>query len=151
MSPRAPSSSQRASSSRSERTCRGPPTSPVSFLPRACDRRAGRASRKLPPSPRSAPDRVIGKEVRAMLGRSKLVALLAAIVLTGTLARAGKTKAVSEAEPGPAVISEEEKAIVEDSAKGVENAVILLEETVRNEDAATVDWISYHIRIKILS
>ncbi len=54
-------------------------------------------------------------------------------------------------EPGPSVISTEEKAIEPDPAHGAEHAVILLEETDCVEDALRPSRTSYHLRAKILS
>lgn len=53
--------------------------------------------------------------------------------------------------PGPTVISDEEKAIVVDRGRGIDKAVILLEETERNEMHGQDMKISFHIRIKILT
>lgn len=53
--------------------------------------------------------------------------------------------------PGPTVMSDEEKAIRADPAQGVEHAVILLEESERNDDLGTVTETRFHLRAKILS
>jgi len=53
--------------------------------------------------------------------------------------------------PGPTVMSPEEKAIQADPAAGIEHAVILLEETERDEDLGTQMETAFHLRAKILS
>jgi hypothetical protein len=54
-------------------------------------------------------------------------------------------------EPGPAVMSEEESALEADPAKGIEHALILVEETWRAEDQGTATKTAFHMRAKILS
>lgn len=56
-----------------------------------------------------------------------------------------------EIEPGPATISAEERAIVADPAAGIENAVILREETDRDDTLLGTSQVRYHLRAKVLS
>jgi hypothetical protein len=53
--------------------------------------------------------------------------------------------------PGPAAMSDEEKAIQPDPARGAEHGVILVEETDRNDNLGRWMEISFHQRAKILS
>lgn len=53
--------------------------------------------------------------------------------------------------PGPTVISDKERAIESDSSHGVEQAVILAEETELNENYGTDVERNFHMRAKILS
>lgn len=73
------------------------------------------------------------------------------LLLTGPPGAAGKGAAVLKIEPGPTVMSPDEQAIREDPAAGIEHAVILLEETVRNENLGIEMKTRHHARIKILS
>jgi hypothetical protein len=58
----------------------------------------------------------------------------------------------SEIQPGPLLMSAAEQAIVRDPSKGLEHAVVLLEETDRNEAVGAVATIErYHLRVKVLS
>jgi hypothetical protein len=74
-------------------------------------------------------------------------ALLAALA---TLVAAGDT-AKFEIVPGPRSMSDAEKAIAPDPAKGAEHGVVLLEETDRNDNLGSFHRLSYHLRAKILS
>lgn len=62
-----------------------------------------------------------------------------------------KSKTDIKIVPGPTSMSEEEKAIQSDQAQGIENAVILVEETVKNDDLGTDSSVAYHLRAKVLS
>jgi hypothetical protein len=81
--------------------------------------------------------------------RSRLALLLAALSVA-TTARAGKSTDI-EVKPGPAAMSEAEKAIVADPASGAQHGVVLLEETERNDSLGAEYQIDYHMRAKILS
>jgi hypothetical protein len=77
---------------------------------------------------------------------------LAGAVLAAAVTRTWAGSATElEIAPGPAVMSEAEKAIVTDVAKDLEHGVVLIEETVRNDDYGSIVEISYHLRAKILS
>lgn len=79
------------------------------------------------------------------LFRASLV-LLGIVFLSSAFAGVEKRKIV----PGPARQSALEAAIQADPAAGIEHAVILLEETERDDDRE--DWlVRYHLRAKILS
>jgi hypothetical protein len=54
-------------------------------------------------------------------------------------------------EPGPGVMSEEEKAIAADPAAGIQHGVILLEESERDDPVSGYAKSSFHRRAKILS
>lgn len=73
------------------------------------------------------------------------------VVALGTAA-AGGSLATSGADfeiaAGPSAITDEERALVADPSRGLENALILMEETERHED---LNRITYHLRVKILS
>ncbi len=58
--------------------------------------------------------------------------------------------AAAAAGPGPSVMSEAERAIVAEPAKGLEHGVILLEEIVLNENQGVAE-VRYHRRAKVLS
>lgn len=60
-------------------------------------------------------------------------------------------KIVTAIQPGPTVMSEEEKAIVSDPAKGMEHGVILVEETEQDRQAGVLGRTSFHRRAKVLS
>lgn len=76
-------------------------------------------------------------------------AALAVLLAAGAPALSGARLKPLVIEPGPKAITEEEKAIVADPAKGIEHAVILLEEIDRDEDLT--QQVSYHLRAKVLS
>ena len=76
------------------------------------------------------------------------LALIAAVALQpASLAK----KRGLQIEPGPTVMSDEEKAIQADPAAGIEHAVILVEETFRDEDLGSAMETTFHVRAKILS
>ncbi|HKQ62957.1 MAG TPA: DUF3857 domain-containing protein [Candidatus Polarisedimenticolaceae bacterium] len=56
-----------------------------------------------------------------------------------------------EVVPGPAIQSEAERAIQPDPAAGAEHAVVLVEETERDDSRGTETVLTYHRRAKILS
>lgn len=71
-------------------------------------------------------------------------------VLSFSITFAGKTSL--EVKPGPTQMSAEERAMQPDPEHGVEHAVILIEETDRNEDVGAAGTVQhYHMRAKILS
>ena len=76
--------------------------------------------------------------------------LVCAVMLQTTHVLA-KPRTDLRVEPGPQVISAEERAIEPDPSSGAEHAVILLEETDRIEDELRDSRTSYHVRAKILS
>jgi hypothetical protein len=89
---------------------------------------------------------------RSVRGRRAVPLVLlaaAAILLPRSPAIAGKGD--FKIVPGPATISDEEKAIRADPGKGMEHGVILLEETERDESLGTDTQVSYHLRAKVLS
>jgi len=75
--------------------------------------------------------------------------VVAALGAAGTALAAEKTEIVIG--PGPTAITAEEAAIVADPAAGMQHAVILVEETDRDESRGTGYVLSYHLRAKILS
>lgn len=77
-----------------------------------------------------------------------VLAFLLGIVASG-YATAGKLE--FEVHPGPVMMSEEEKALASNPDAGVENAVILIEETRRLDGGYLPNLLSYHRRAKILS
>jgi hypothetical protein len=78
-------------------------------------------------------------------------ACLVAAVMLLSPSPANAAKGDLKIAPGPATISEDEKAIQADPNKGMEHGVILLEETERDESLGTDTQVSYHLRAKILS
>lgn len=80
----------------------------------------------------------------------KLLAPLLVVGFSPCVALA-KGKTDIEIKPGPTKISDEERAIQADPAKGVEHGVILVEELEKDEDLGTDNRIGYHLRAKILS
>ncbi len=66
------------------------------------------------------------------------------------VAYAGGGKAI-EVKPGPALMTSAEKEISADLAKGVQHGVILVEETVQNDNLGFGSETDYHLRAKILS
>jgi len=84
-----------------------------------------------------------------MDARRRNLALAGAMsmVICPPLAHAKK----GEIEPGPAVMSEEERALEADPARGIEHAVIVVEETSRAEDKGSGTKTTFHLRAKILS
>lgn len=81
-----------------------------------------------------------------MLPGAFLVALLA------IAAAAPPSKAARwEIEPGPTTLSAEELAIVADPAAGAQHAVILVDETLRDESDPSYTKITYRQRAKVLS
>ncbi len=78
------------------------------------------------------------------------LALVLAAVAAATATRASKSTAI-EIKPGPAAMSEAEKAIVSDPATGAQHGVVLLEETARNDNLGAEYQLEYHLRAKILS
>ena len=80
---------------------------------------------------------------------SKPLMVVLVFSLTGADELAGRPS--TEIRPGPTSISDEEHAITEDPAAGVEHAVILVEETERDEDIGAEMETRFHRRVKILS
>src|SRR4029079_3773429 len=76
------------------------------------------------------------------------VALLAAALVPPSCARSRTDIKVG---PGPTVMSEDEKAITEDSAKGVKDGIVLIDEAAGVENLGFNSDYSYHFRAKILS
>lgn len=87
------------------------------------------------------------RRVRQWMGWVPLALIVAVVVQPPTLAK----KKRLQIEPGPTVMSEEEKAIQADPAAGIEHAVILVEETFRDEDLGSAMETTFHVRAKILS
>lgn len=84
-----------------------------------------------------------------------LCALAGAVVLAESAGRSSSVPTPPPSPlkivPGPAVMSEEERAIAPDPAGGVEYGVVLTEETVLEEDTPRYRKETYHMRAKILS
>lgn len=79
---------------------------------------------------------------------SSVVALLASI----DLASAARERAWTEIEPGASTMSAEERALQADPAARAEHAVILVEETDRDDNySGGGSRVRYHLRAKILS
>lgn len=79
-------------------------------------------------------------------------ALVAAcLLLTWAVPASAAEEVLSWKGEGPATMSDEEKAIAPDPAKGLEHAVILLVELEDKEDDPAALKISFHLRAKILS
>ena len=76
--------------------------------------------------------------------------LAAAVGTESALARAAADP-TSSVSAGPKLMSAEEKAVESDPATGTEHALILLEETVRDERNGYTSQKAYHLRAKILS
>jgi hypothetical protein len=86
-----------------------------------------------------------------MRGLPRSLALLLLLLFPTPAALAAKWKSGRVIEPGPAVLSETERALVADPTTGVEDAVILVEETEVNEDLDGDVETLFHCRAKILS
>jgi hypothetical protein len=71
------------------------------------------------------------------------------VLTTGSAIAGRKTK--MRIKPGPVEITPDEAALKADPDAGIEHAVILLEESTRNEDLGTEMQTTYHLRAKILS
>jgi hypothetical protein len=71
------------------------------------------------------------------------------VLVFATAAFAERTEI--EINPGPMKITPEEAAIVADPAAGTQHAVVLIEETDRDEARGTGYQLTYHLRAKILS
>jgi hypothetical protein len=88
--------------------------------------------------------------------RSTFSRQLCTLILVTTVASsaytfaAGKKKAAAIG-PGPTMMSASEKDLETDVESGIEHAIILVEETVRNEDLGANMEVKFHLRAKILS
>ncbi|HXI03785.1 MAG TPA: DUF3857 domain-containing protein [Candidatus Saccharimonadales bacterium] len=76
---------------------------------------------------------------------------VACVLLAWTVPASAAAEVLSWKGEGPATMSDEEKAIAADPAKGLEHAVILLVELEDKEDDPAALKISFHLRAKILS
>lgn len=86
----------------------------------------------------------------ALPGRVVSVAVLVVLLATVSMGRE-KSSTKLKIEPGAKQMSAEEKAIVAQPDKGIDQAVILLEETSRDDTLAEGYRLKYHLRAKILS
>lgn len=90
-----------------------------------------------------------------MTGPTRPVRPAAALILAGSFLALAAPPALAARDgfkiaPGPRAISDEERAIQPDPARGAEHGVILVEETDRNDNLGRWTEISFHQRAKIL-
>lgn len=78
------------------------------------------------------------------------VCVLAAL-LAGSFRPASASKNDFKIAPGPATISDEEKALAPDPNAGAQHGVVLVEEEERDESLGTDTQVSYHLRAKVFS
>jgi len=79
------------------------------------------------------------------------VVLAAALAVLFSASVAVAARGEFKVGPGATTMSDEEKAIVADPARGMEHGVILLEEVQRDERLGTATEVRYHLRAKIFS
>ena len=93
--------------------------------------------------------------ILAKIGEGGMGAATSSTTLVMTLFLSSLTVNAASAEfriePGPTVISEEEKAIAPDASAGSEHGVVLLEETELDDRATKFTKVAFHLRAKILS
>lgn len=90
--------------------------------------------------------------VRPCLSRvAVLLCLLSVFVFATSTVLAKRAKNKLDIEPGPTTMSLAEKAIVAEPDKGIEHAVILVEESSRDDTFGSGYRLAYHLRAKILS
>ncbi len=80
-----------------------------------------------------------------------VLAVLVFLVPFSAYARHGDDGTQLDVRPGAKVMSAEEKAITADPEKGIEHAVILIEQTERDDTTSGGYRLKYHLRAKILS
>jgi hypothetical protein len=86
----------------------------------------------------------------AILPRCPSALAFVLLVLAAVSLSAAETPPFTVA-PGPVTMSAEEAAIAADPAQGIEGAVILLDETDRDESPVGSGQVARHVRAKILS
>ncbi len=89
--------------------------------------------------------------MRSPLPRRAMLLLGGCLLMARTPLFANAMPTPFQIEPGPRVMSPEEKGLIPDGHPGSGAGIILLEETDRNETSGVKSQVAYHLRAKIFS